>query len=312
MPDRNSCFWTGTNYPKNNLSIVLVDDIMLPAIRSISDLENMMIRTGTGDEVPFSSVADVSFGQSYSSITRLNRERTVTVSADINPDVVEPGKFIEELSATFIPELLGRYPGVSYGLEGASQELDNLVDNLTVASIAALFLIYALMAIPLHSYTQPLIIMSVIPFGIIGAVVGHILLGKAISIFSMFGLVALAGVVVNDSLIMIDFINKARADGVPVRQAVVDSGTQRFRAIFLTSITTAAGLMPILFERSMQAQWVIPTAISLAFGIIFATVITLFLVPTLYMLQIDGYANMRSAKNLLLGRPESADATDSV
>jgi multidrug efflux pump subunit AcrB len=154
--------------------------------------------------------------------------------------------------------------------------------------------------------------MSVIPFGIIGAVVGHVLLGKAISIFSMFGLVALAGVVVNDSLIMMDFINKARADGVPVRQAVVDSGTQRFRAIFLTSITTAAGLMPILFERSMQAQWVIPTAISLAFGIIFATVITLFLVPTLYMLQIDGYANMRSAKNLLLGRPESTDATDSV
>ena len=275
--------------------------------RSVADLENMMIRTDAGDEVPFSSVANVSFGQSFSSITRMNRQRTVTVSADINPDLVEPGKLIADLSSTYIPALLQRHAGVSYGLEGASQEQVELINNLTVASIAALFLIYALIAVPLHSYAQPLVIMSVIPFGIIGAVIGHIIMGEAISVFSLFGLIALAGVVVNDSLIMIDFVNKAREAGVPPRQAVIESGTQRFRAIFLTSITTAAGLMPILLERSAQAQFVIPTAISLAFGIIFATVITLFLIPALYMMQVDGLAWMQRMRDLLMGRPESTD-----
>ena len=152
-----------------------------------------------------------------------------------------------------------------------------------IASVAALFLIYALIAIPLHSYGQPLLIMSVIPFGIIGAVIGHVIMGMDLSMFSMFGIIALAGVVVNDSLIMVDFINKARVAGVPMRQAVIDSGTLRFRAIMLTSFTTAAGLMPIMLENSLQAQFVIPTAVSLSFGIIFATVITLFLIPALYM-----------------------------
>jgi multidrug efflux pump subunit AcrB len=183
---------------------------------------------------------------------------------------------------------------------------------MTVAAIAALFLIYALIAIPLHSYSQPLVIMSVIPFGVIGAVAGHLLMGKAISMFSLFGLIALAGVVVNDSLIMIDFVNKAREAGTPIRQAVIDSGTRRFRAIFLTSITTAAGLMPILLEKSTQAAFVIPTAISLAFGIIFATVITLFLIPSLYMLQADGFAWMRRVRNWVLGKPPTADSSETA
>ena len=226
---------------------------------------------------------------------------------DINPDLVEPGKLVADLSATYIPQLLQKYPGISYGLEGSSQEEVELIQNLTVASIAALFLIYALIAIPLHSYAQPLVIMSVIPFGVIGAVIGHIIMGKSISMFSLFGLIALAGVVVNDSLIMIDFVNKARAEGVPLRQAVIDAGIQRFRPIFLTSITTAAGLLPILLETSTQAQYVIPTAISLAFGIIFATIITLFLIPSLYVLQIDGMTRISQLWDLLLGRPASSE-----
>ncbi|MCH8866277.1 MAG: efflux RND transporter permease subunit [Proteobacteria bacterium] len=265
--------------------------------RSIADLENMRIRTPAGDEVPFESVADISFGQSYSRIDRLNRARTVTVSADIDPEIVEPGEIIESITEDFIPELLSRHAGVSYGLEGASKETQDFQRNLTVASIAALFLIYALIAIPLHSYGQPLVIMSVIPFGLIGAVIGHVVMGKAISMFSLFGLVALSGVVVNDSLVMVDFINKARQSGVPVRQAVIESGTLRFRAIILTSFTTAVGLMPILLERSVQAQYVIPMAISMSFGIVFATVITLFLIPSLYMLQLDGFARARKIKN---------------
>ena len=270
--------------------------------RSIADLENMRIRTPSGDEVPFYSVADVSFGEAFSSISRQNRKRTVTVSGDIDPEIVEPGPVVKEITEEFIPELLPRHPGVSYELEGASQEQIKLMRNISVASIAALFLIYALIAIPLHSYTQPLIIMSVIPFGLIGAVIGHILMGEAISMFSMFGLIALAGVVVNDSLILIDFTNKARQSGLSAHDAVILSGTERFRPIILTSLTTAVGLMPIMLETSMQAQMLIPMAISLAFGIVFATVITLFLIPSLYLLQEDFGRWLSDMKNLLLGR----------
>ena len=270
--------------------------------KSIADLENMRIRTPNGDEVPFASVAEVSFGKGYSTITRLDRERTITVSANIDQQNVEPQEIIRSISTDFIPELLARHPGVEYGLEGASEEQTQFLVDLGIAFIAALFLIYALIAIPLHSYSQPLIIMSVIPFGLIGAVIGHVFMGMAISMFSMFGLIALAGVVVNDSLIMVDFINKARIEGMPIRDAVLQSGTARFRAIVLTSFTTAAGLMPILFETSSQAQFVIPTAVSISFGIVFATVITLFLIPSLYMLQEDGFAAIRRWR----GKSESA------
>ena len=276
--------------------------------RSIADLENMRIRTPDGDEVPFVSVADVEFGKGYSRISRVNRERTVTVSADRDPDRVEPQEVIRNISENFIPELLARHPGVKFGLEGASQDENTLLSEMMFALIISLFLIYALIAIPLHSYSQPLLIMAVIPFGAIGAILGHVIMGKAISMFSMFGLFALAGVVVNDSLIMVDFVNKARAAGMPVRQAVIESGTKRFRAIVLTSFTTAVGLMPILFERSSQAQYVIPTAISISFGIVFATVITLFLVPSLYMLQNDGFATARKIRDWLLYRPAQAQS----
>jgi len=269
--------------------------------RSVADLENMRIRTPAGDEVPFAEVAEVEFGQSYSTIYRQNRERVVTVSADIDPEVVQPGEVIEQVSTEFIPSLLARYPNVDYGLEGASLEEQEFRNRIALAGAASLFLIYGLIAIPLRSYSQPLVIMAVIPFGLIGAAIGHLLLGISFSMFSLFGLIALAGVVVNDSLIMIDFVNKARAEGVDAVQAVADAGVQRFRAIILTSLTTAAGLMPIMFERSVQAQFVIPMAVSLAFGIVFATVITLFLIPALYLLQIDAGRNARRLGDLLRG-----------
>jgi multidrug efflux pump subunit AcrB len=277
--------------------------------RSIADLENMRIRTPAGDEVPFESVAEMSFGKGYSTITRLNRKRTVTVSADLDPEIIEPAKVIRSISEDYIPELLARYPSVSYGLEGASREEAEFVGNLALASIAALCLIYALIAIPLHSYSQPLVIMSVIPFGAIGAVLGHMIMGEAVSMFSLFGLIALAGVVVNDSLIMVNFVNNALEAGTPLRQAIIESGTKRFRAIVLTSVTTAAGLMPIMLEGSLQAQYVIPMAISLSFGIVFATVITLFLVPALYMLQLDFFAQCRRLWGFLLGRTGSTESS---
>ena len=277
--------------------------------RSIADLENMRIRTPDGDEVPFASVAEVSFGKGYSRIQRIDRSRTLTVSADIDPDVVEPGQVIREMSSGFIPELMSRYPGVQYGLEGASQDQVEFIRKIQIAGMAALFLIFALIAIPLHSYSQPLIIMSVIPFGAIGAVIGHIIMGRPISMFSMFGLIALAGVVVNDSLILVDFMNKARIRGVALRDAVIESGTARFRAIVLTSFTTAAGLIPIMLETDPQAQAIIPTAISIGYGIVFATIITLFLVPCLYLLLEDGFDWMRNFKAWLFERP-ATDKTD--
>lgn len=270
--------------------------------RSVADLRNMRIRTPAGAEVPFETVAEIRFDKAYSTIRRLDRKRTVTVSADIDPLVIQPGEVISEIRDDYIPELLQGYPGVAFALQGSSQEEIEFIQNVQYASIAALFLIYALIAIPLKSYSQPLIIMSVIPFGLIGALLGHVVIGSAISIFSLFGIIALAGVVVNDSLIMVDFVNKARARGASARDAVVQSGVARFRAIILTSVTTAFGLMPMLAETSVQAQFVIPMAISLAFGILFATVITLFLIPCLYLWQLDVQRRLRQFKSFMLGR----------
>ncbi len=186
---------------------------------------------------------------------------------------------------------------------GLREEQGEFLREIGGAFAVALFLIYALIAIPLRSYMQPLVIMSVIPFGLIGAVIGHVLMGQAISMFSMYGLIALAGVVVNDSLILIDFANKHRAEGATPVEAMVKAGTTRFRAIVLTSVTTAAGLMLILFETSTQAQFVIPMATSISSGIIFATVITLFLVPSLYLLQEEFFRFGRQLRRWLAGRP---------
>lgn len=255
---------------------------------SIGNLENMRIRTSDGGEVPFSLVADYKLQPSYSTITRIDGMRSVSVTAKVDKRVAEPGKILQSIQSEYMEELLAKYPNVSSALDGASKdEAESMVD-LAKAALFALFCIYALMAIPLKSYSQPLIIMSVIPFGLIGAIVGHMALGMDLSILSMFGIIALAGVVVNDSLIMVDFVNRARAQGIAIKQAAIEAGTQRFRAIILTSLTTFLGLVPIIFfEKSLQAKIVIPMATSLAFGILFATVITLILIPALYVILDD-------------------------
>ncbi|MEM7706731.1 MAG: efflux RND transporter permease subunit [Pseudomonadota bacterium] len=270
--------------------------------RSVENLEEMLITTQDGDQVPFSEVAEVTYANAYSVIYRENGERTVTVTADVDPVVAQPRSVIEDVGRTIIPDIVARYPGLEYKLSGSSLEEQEAQRDISVAGIAALFLIYALIAIPLRSYSQPLVIMSVIPFGFVGAVIGHLVMGEAISLFSVFGLIALAGVVVNDSLIMIDFVNKARLEGQSPVDAVIESGKARFRAIILTSLTTAAGLMPILLETSTQAQFLIPMAISLSFGILFATVITLILVPCMYLLQIDLANRTRQFFDWLFGR----------
>ncbi len=256
--------------------------------RSVGHLESMRVRTSAGDAVPFSSVATLEYSESPTVIRRFNRERSVSVTADVDKDRVEPGKVNSEIREHFLPDLLSRYPSVSYRLDGGSAENARVASRLTKGALLAVFLIYALMAIPLKSYLQPLLIMSVIPFGVIGAVVGHLMLGIPVSMLSLFGIIALAGVVVNDSLILVDFVNRSRRQGVETVAAVVSAAVSRFRAILLTSLTTFLGLVPIVFfEKSFQAQIVIPMAASLAFGILFATVITLFLIPALYHIAED-------------------------
>ena len=212
-------------------------------------------------------------------------------------------KVVKEVREKILPELSAKYPGITSELEGNTQDEADAMVDLSMAAVFALFCIYGLMAVPLKSYSQPLIIMSVIPFGLVGAVLGHMALGLSMSIMSVFGLVALAGVVVNDSLIMVDFVNRAREEGIRVKQAVVDAGTQRFRAILLTSLTTFVGLAPIVLERSLQAKVVVPMAVSLAFGILFATVITLILIPALYVILDDVQGLFRRKQ------PEVTEAT---
>lgn len=255
--------------------------------RTVSDLEGMFIRTLNNQEVPITSVASLEVRPGFTSQTRINSENAVQVSARADKSHIEPSKVVKEIEEKFIPELFREYPDVSYKLDGSSLENDNMLDSLFKGFALSMFGIFALLAIPLRSYLQPVIIMSVIPFGIIGAVIGHMVMGMAISMMSIFGIIALSGVVVNDSLIMVDFVNRARENGESVYEAVIGAGSMRFRAIMLTSLTTFFGILPMLLETSVQAQIVIPMAVSLGFGIIFATVITLILIPCLYVMLED-------------------------
>src|SRR5690606_21613818 len=232
----------------------------------------------------------------YNTITRIDRERSVNVRARVDKDKVQPSDIVRQVREEKIQPILDIHPTVGFELEGASQDEAEATSSLAIGFMLALFAIYALMAIPLKSYSQPLIIMSVIPFGMIGAVVGHWILGMPISILSLFGIIALAGVVVNDSLVMVDYVNRSREAGESLRKAVSEAGVVRFRAIILTSLTTFFGLIPIVLEKSLQAKMVIPMAISLAFGILFATVITLLLVPCLYLILND---TRRGVKTML-------------
>lgn len=253
--------------------------------RSLSSLENMWIRTPGGDEVPFSSVAKMDIGRGFASIKRTDRQRVISVTADIDRKVTTANQVLDGIISGPLPGILANYPGMSYSLQGEQREQRRSVSGLASAYLIALFAIYALLAIPLRSYLQPVIIMAVIPFGIVGAIGGHLFMGMfrsslgQLSFMSVVGMVALSGVVVNSSLVLVDFINRSTKAGMPLEEAIQEAGVARFRPILLTSMTTFVGLSPLLVETSIQAQYLIPMAISLAFGVVFATFITLFLVP---------------------------------
>jgi multidrug efflux pump subunit AcrB len=247
----------------------------------------MRIRTPDGSEVPFSTAARVALARGPASIARTNRNRVINITADVDIEKGNANEILADFGARVIPGVLADYPGIRYSFEGEQEEQRESLRDLSTGFAMALLVIYGLLAIPFRSYLQPLIVMSAIPFGMIGAIGGHVLMGKDLAILSVFGIVALTGVVVNDSLVMVDFINRSYRGGKSLRESIEIAGVARFRPILLTSLTTFAGLTPLLLERSLQAQFLIPMAISLAFGVLFATFITLILVPALYAILED-------------------------
>ncbi|HIN33776.1 MAG TPA: efflux RND transporter permease subunit, partial [Nitrospirales bacterium] len=255
--------------------------------RSLGDLETMRIRTPAGDEVPFSSVAVAEIGRGPATINRVDRLRVINVTADVDTTTTDTSAIVSELVDRWLPELMAEHRGLRYSFEGQQREQKESLEALIRGFMYAVIAIFALMAIPLRSYVQPLIIISAIPFGIVGAVMGHIVIGMALSILSLVGIVALAGVVVNDNLVLVDFINRSRASGRSIFEAVYQAGVARFRPILLTSLTTFFGLLPMLMEKSVQAQFLIPMAATLGFGVMFATFISLLLVPSLYLVLED-------------------------
>ena len=272
----------------------------LEARQSIETLEQMMIRIGPNQEVPLWQVANVFPGLSPDSILRVDRQRTISVNADFDKEAGDLSLVLGEVNE-WLSEQINAYPGTTFEMAGEARDQAESTNSLTVGAIGLTILIYILLAIPFKSYSQPIIVMSVIPFGLVGAVIGHWIMGMDLTLLSFMGMLALSGVVVNDSLVLVDYINQKRNEGVSLKEAVYTAGGRRFRPVLLTSLTTFAGLVPLLFETSTQAQFLIPMAVSLGFGILFATLITLFIVPINYLILEDFKGYMRRYKRDMLG-----------
>ncbi|WP_241505898.1 efflux RND transporter permease subunit [Parahaliea mediterranea] len=257
---------------------------------SVANLQEMRVRTPAGAQVPFATVAQMHFEPGYMTIERLNRKRTLEVSADVVEGTSDPRAVVDDIVQRYLPQWQQRYPGLSLALDGELEEEGAFMEAMLKYTALAMLAIYALMAIPFRSYFQPLLVLTAVPFGVMGAIFGHLILDWQISMFSLLGVIACAGVVVNDNLVLIDRINQLRAAGHGVLDALLQGGQDRFRPIILTSLTTFIGLVPIMSETSVQAQFLIPMVTSLAFGVLFATGITLLLVPCLYLLgeQVRG------------------------
>jgi multidrug efflux pump subunit AcrB len=280
--------------------------------RNLGSIYRMRIRLPDGTETPFRTVASVEEGRGYSVIERADRRRVVRVTAKVDAEIQSANQLNAQLKQVVLPQMQTDLPGLGFSFEGVEQERLESLQSLMKLMGVALLAIFALIAVQLSSYIQPLLIMSVIPFGIIGAVLGHVLTGYTLSFFSFFGLVALCGVVVNDSLVLMDGFNAFRATGLSTYAALVQAAQRRFRPILFTTLTTFAGLAPMMLEKSVQAQFLIPMAISLAYGVVFATGITLVLVPCLTLIVED----LGSLAQRMIGRPagkqETASGTEAV
>jgi len=265
---------------------------------AFSSLRYAVITTPEGKKVMLGDVVEITQKPGVSSIRREGGFRSVYVYGSIDEERVEPGAIVEQVNSTIIPTILAKYPGVKSELGGTIEEQQAQQNEQKIFFVAGMIIVYILLAVPLKSYTQPLIIMSVIPFSLTGAIWGHYWFGLDLSMMSTFGLIAAAGVVINDSLVMTDYVNKVRSEGVAIKEAVIEAGCARFRAITLTSITTFVGVLPIMFETSLQAKFVIPMAVALGFAVLFATLLTLVLVPCLYLMLNDIKALFSKLKHL--------------
>jgi multidrug efflux pump subunit AcrB len=253
----------------------------------VSDFEKVRIRTPQGAEVPLLSVAELDFGPGYASIQRTDGMRRVAVTAEVDVTRANANEVFNDLSAGFFQKLEFENPGVMVSLQGEKEKMRESLGSLVVTYPLALLGIYIIIATVFRSYIQPMIIMVTIPFGLIGATIGHLLMGYELSMMSMFGMVALSGVVVNDAIVLIECVNELVARGMPYFDALCRAGVRRFRAIFLTTVTTVGGLAPLMLEQDMQARFLIPMAISLSAGVAFATLLTLFLIPCLLAIVND-------------------------
>jgi len=260
------------------------------------DIENLVLLTPQGGEIPILDAVDIERGRAFTVIERNNGRRVIEVTAETKRDG-DVGPIMNDLEATVMPALMQEFPGLSWKFEGRQADMAESMQTLVIGLLMALFCIFALLAIPFNNYYQPLVIMCCIPFGIVGAVIGHVIMGYNLSLMSLFGVVALSGVVVNDSLVLIDFANRRQRDaGATPAVAVQQAGIARFRAILLTTLTTFGGLAPMILETSRQARFMIPMAISLGFGILFATIIVLVLVPCFYLILEDLVAVFRGKR----------------
>jgi multidrug efflux pump subunit AcrB len=250
-------------------------------------VHDLMIKTSGAAYVPFREIASIERGRAYTTINRRNGRRVVQVTSEITPRS-RAGEVLADLPASVLGPMIRRYPGLTYSYEGQQADIRESMASLKTTFILAMLAIYAMLAIPFRSYTQPFVVMLSIPFGIVGAFLGHLIMGYDLCIPSMFGIVALAGVVVNNSLVMIDYANcRIREDGLSEHDAIHAAAIQRFRPIVLTTMTTFGGLAPMIFETSRQARFLVPMALSLGYGIIFATIISLLIVPSMFLLVSD-------------------------
>jgi len=274
---------------------------------AIANLNDMYIRTPAGSEVPFEAVAAYRVEPGYQKLERLDRLRTLEVNADVEANGPAPREVVESLFREYLPKWQQQYPDLYVNMDGELQEEIEFRQATVKLMALAMMIIYALMAVAFRSYWQPLLVLTAVPFGLMGAIFGHMILGWQVSLFSIMGITACAGVVVNDNLVLIDRINRLREEGQALVDALLQAGVDRFRPIILTSLTTFVGLLPIMSETSVQAQFLIPMVTSLAFGVLFATGVTLLLVPALYLIAEDAGV----LRSRLIGRVSvSAPAAD--
>ena len=273
-----------------------------------ADLKYAVITTPSGQEVMLGDVVTLTEKPGISYIRREGGYRSVYIFGSIDEETVEPNEVVKRVRENLLPELKTLFPSVQSELGGSIEEEQAQQNELLLFFVAGMLMVYVLLAVPLKSYGQPVIIMSVIPFGIVGALWGHFLVGIDLSMMSFFGLIAAAGVVINDSLVMTDYVNQMRKEGHSIYRAVVEAGCVRFRAITLTSITTFVGVLPIMFETSLQARFVIPMAVALGFAVMFATLVTLILVPCLYLILEDTKKPFRWLKSVYASKPAESNS----